>query len=72
MNTKTLSGDITKGEITSGGKSDGYRLCANPMWQPLSQISRTGISECRARDGSEDSTPRRTHIFLSLVSVAHI
>ena len=29
----------------------------------FSQISRADSSECRARDGGEDRTPRRTHIF---------
>ena len=40
-NIKTLIGANTKtpnGEIISGGKSDGYRLFANPMWQPLCKI----------------------------------
>ena len=39
--TSRLNGADTKtlnGEITSGGKSDGYRLLANPMWQPLCKI----------------------------------
>ena len=36
-NTKTLNGEVTNGKftngkITSGGKSDGYRLFANPTW----------------------------------------
>ena len=28
----------SNGEITRGGKSDGHRLFANPMWQPLCRI----------------------------------
>ena len=35
----------------------------------VSPISRSDISGCRARDGCEDRTPRRTHIFLCLVTV---
>ena len=37
-NTETLNGKITIGEITGGGKRDGYRLFANPTWQPLCKI----------------------------------
>ena len=42
-NTKTLNGEvnngkINNGEITSGGNSEGYRLFANPVWQPLCKI----------------------------------
>ena len=40
-NIKTLNGVNTKtpnGEITSGEKSEGYRLFAKPMWQPLCKI----------------------------------
>ena len=42
-NTKTFNGEITNdkitnGDTTSGEKSDGYRLFANPTWQPLCKI----------------------------------
>ena len=40
-NLKTFNGANTKtlnGEITRGGKSDGYRLLANPVWKPLCNI----------------------------------
>ena len=52
-NTKTPNGANTKtlnGEITIGGKSDGCRLFQSHIGF-VSQISRTDISECRARDG---------------------
>ena len=45
-NTKTLNG-----EITIGGKSDGYRQFQSHIGF-VSQISRTDMSECRARDGA--------------------
>ena len=85
-NTKTLSGANTKtldGDITSGGKSDGYRLFANPMWQSLCakflrilrffhrfrvQASANAVHATV----SEDNTSSHAHFSLSLVSVAHI
>ena len=88
VNTKTLNGEITDGmithgEITSGGKSEGYRLFAKPMWQPLCKMlahSDIYFKEFRSQEiaiplsatGSEDRTPRRTHLFVSLVIVPHL
>ena len=78
LNTKTHHG-----EITSGDKSEGYRLFAKPVRQPLCKIlahSQIIFKEFRLQTiaiplyatGSEDRTPHRAHIFLSLVGVPHL
>ena len=58
-NTKTLNG-----EINIDGKSDGHRLLQSHIVF-CSQISRTDISECRARDVGVKTEHCRRHIFLS-------
>ena len=57
-NTKTLNG-----EITSGGKSDGYRLFPSHIGFFHRFHVQTLANVVHATEG-EDRTPRRTHIFL--------
>ena len=57
-NTGTLNG-----EINIGGKSDGYMLFQSRIGF-FAQISRTDISECRARDGGgRQNTLSHAHLF---------
>ena len=57
-NTGTLNG-----EINTGGKSDGYMLFQSRIGF-FAQISRTDISECRARDGGgRQNTLSHAHLF---------
>ena len=59
-NTKTLNG-----KINIGGKSDGYRFFQSHVDLFFSQVSRTDISGCRARDG-EWRQNTLSHVHLSL------
>ena len=76
-NTKTLNGEITNGDLTSGGKSSCYRLFANSLWQPPCKILAHSFMFHRFRVQTlanvvhatvgEDRTPRPTHISVLLV-----
>ena len=53
VNTMTLNGEITKekitnGEITSGGKSEGYRLFAKPLSSNFARFLRMGSFSSRS------------------------
>ena len=65
-NTKTLDGANSKtlnGEITSGGKSDGYRLFQIHV-DFFHRFRVQTLANAVHATESEDRTPRRTHILL--------
>ena len=58
-------------EITNGGESDGYRLSQSHIGFVFPRFRVQTLANIVHATGSEDRTPRRTHIFLSAVNVAH-
>ena len=66
-NTKTLNG-----EITIGGKSEGHRPSSKSHRICFHRFRVDTLATVVHATGAEDRTPRRTHTFLSVVSVSHL
>ena len=83
VNTKTLDGKITNGKITNGenrvkAEDSLQNRCGSHIARTLrtrrcvSRFLLTGNSDSIVSDGNVDRTPRRTHIFLGLVSLRSV